>query len=134
MDDPNTFNNVLQQYKDAYISVNMAREDPSALDGPRNAVLDQIDRLQKMVNSENEEIKSFADSNRDSKSKVEQTAFEANSLRARMEAASNNLELITRSYGEVSVPDWSPMYTRIQIVGGLFIAIIAVQMMKPRAY
>ena len=134
MDDPNTFNSVLQQYKDAYIRVNMARSDANSLDGPRNAVFSQIDRLQKMVNSENEEIKGFADSNRDSKSKVEQTAFEANSLRSRMETAANDLEVINRSYGEVSIPDWSPMYTRIQILGGLFIAVVAVQMMKPKAY
>jgi len=134
MDDPNTFNSVLQEYKDAYIRVNMARSDPNALDGPRNAVLDQIDRLQKMVNSENEEIQGFADSNQDKKAKIEQTAFEANSLRARMESAKDNLEVVSRSFGDVSVPDWTPMYTRIQILGGLFIAVIAVQMMKPRTY
>jgi chromosome segregation ATPase len=134
MDDPNTFNSVLQQYKDAYISVGMARSDPNTLDEPRNAIFGQIDRLQRMVNSENEEIQGFADSNRDSKSKVEQTASDANSLRARMENAANRLEVITRSYGDVSIPDWSPMYTRIKILGGLFIAVVAVQMMKPRAY
>jgi chromosome segregation ATPase len=134
MDNPNTFNGVLQEYKDAYIRVNMARSDPNALDGPRDAVLSQIDRLQKMVNSENEEIKAFADRNKDAKSKIEQTATEANSLRTRMDSAKNELEVVSRSFGDVSVPDWSPMYTRIKILGGIFIAVIAVQMMKPRAY
>ena len=131
MDDPATFEKTLQDYRDAYIAVHMARADLNTLDGPRNAILDQIERLQKIVDSENAEIKNFSEKARLSESDIAKTAEEARSLRNARQHAGDDLSLTKHVYGETPPPpDWSPLYRRIGVVGGLLIAVLGVRMMR----
>lgn len=131
MDNPSTFDNALQQYVDAYVRVNMARAAPNALDAPRNAILAQLDRLQKIIDSENAEIKNFADKARMTNTEMAKTAAEARSLRSQRGAAADELTLTRNIVGDTPPkPDWSPLYRRIGIVGGLLIVVLAVRMLK----
>jgi hypothetical protein len=131
MDNPSTFDNALQQYVDAYVRVNMARAAPNTLDAPRNAILAQLDRLQKIIDSENAEIKNFADKARMSTTEMAKTAAEARSLRSQRGAAADDLTLTRSIVGDTPPkPDWSPLYRRIGIVGGLLIVVLAVRMLK----
>lgn len=131
MDDPATFDRALQQYVDAYIRVNMARGNPNSLDGPRNAILAQLERLQKIVDSENAEIRNFADKSRLSNTEMGKTAAEARTLRSQRGNAADGLTLTRTVLGDTPFqPDWSPLYRRIGIVGGLLIAVLAVRMLR----
>lgn len=131
MDNPSTFDRALQQYVDAYIRVNMSRAAPNALDAPRNAILAQLDRLQKIIDSENAEIKNFADKARMSNTEMAKTAAEARSLRSQRGAAADDLTLTRNVVGDTPpAPNWSPLYRRIGIVGGLLIAVLAVRMLR----
>ena len=131
MDDPATFNRTIQQYEDAYVRVNMARAPPNAIDGPRNAILAQLDRLQKTIDSENAEIKNFADSSRLRQAGLVDTASEANVLRTARPAAADDYTLTKQVIGDTPpVPDWSPLYRRMGIVGGLLIAVLGLRMLR----
>jgi hypothetical protein len=131
MDDPATFNRTIQEYEDAYVRVNMARAPPNNIDGPRNAILAQLDRLQKTIDSENAEIKNFADSSRLRQAGLLDTASEANALRTARPAATNEYTLTKRVVGDTPpVPDWSPLYIRIGVVSGLLIGVLGLRMLR----
>ena len=131
MDDVGTFNKALQEYKDAYIRINMVRAPPNAIDQPRNAILAQLDRLQKIVNAESAEIANFSSKSRMANAGLEKTAMEARSLRAERTSAGDELTRTTRVMGDTPpTPDWSPMYTRVGIAGGMLIAILGVSMVR----
>ena len=130
MDDVATFNKALQEYRDAYIRVNMVRASPNAIEPPRNAILAQLDRLQKIVDTENAEITDFSSKSRLANSGLEKTAMEARSLRAERSSAKDELTRTTQLVGDTPpVPDWSPLYSRVGIVGGLLIAVLGVRML-----
>ncbi len=131
MDDPATFEKTLQDYRNAYIAIHMARANPNTLDGPRNAILAQIERLQKIVDSESAEIKNFSEKARLANSDIAKTAEQARSLKNKRQYAGDDLSLTKHVFGETPPsPDWSPLYRRIGIVGGLVIAVLAVRMMR----
>ena len=131
MDDPATFEKTLQDYRNAYIAVHMARADPNTLDAPRNAILNQLERLQKIVDSENAEIKNFSEKARLANSDIADTAEQARSLRSTRQHAGDDLSLTKHVYSETPPPaDWSPLYRRIGVVGGLLIAVLGVRMMR----
>lgn len=124
MDDPATFQRTLQEYRNAYIAVNMARANPNTIAIPRNAILAQLDRLQKVIDSENAEIKNFADKSRLAQSDLSQTAEEARGLREKRMKSGDDLARIKYVSGETPpVPDWSPLYRRIGIVASLVIVV-----------
>ena len=131
MDDPATFNRTIQSYQDAYVRVNMTRAPPNAVDGPRNAILAQLDRLQKLVDSETSEIKNFADSSRLRQAGLVQTAEEANALRTSRPAATDDYTLTKKVLGDTPpTPDWSPLYRRIGIASGLLIAVLGLRLLR----
>lgn len=131
MDDPATFEKTLQDYRNAYIAVHMARANPNTLDAPRNAILAQLERLQKIVDSENAEIKNFSEKARLANSDIADTAEQARSLRSTRQHAGDDLSLTKHVYSETPPPpDWSPLYRRIGVVGGLLIAVLGVRMMR----
>jgi len=129
MDDPGTFQKTLQDYRNAYIAVNMVRADPNTIAIPRNAILSQLDRLQKVVDSENAEIKNFADKSRLAQTDFSETAAEARGLRERRVDSGDTLARVKHVSGETPPsPDWSPMYRRIGVVGGLVIVVYLAKM------
>lgn len=130
MDNSATFDSALQEYKDAYVSVNMVRAPPNTLAGPRNAILAQLDRLQTIIDSENAEIKNFADKSRLAQSDLQKTASEARTLRTSRGSAEDELSRTKRLVGDTPpTPDWSPLYYRLGAVGGLVIAVLGVRML-----
>jgi|694.fasta_scaffold00948_28 hypothetical protein len=131
MDDPTTFNSTIQQYEDAYVRVNMVRAPPNAIDGPRNAILSQLDRLQTIVDSENSEIKNFADTSRLRQAGMVDTASEARDLRTARPAATDEYTLTKKIVGDTPpVPDWSPLYRRIGIASGLLIGVLGLRLLR----
>lgn len=130
MDDSSTFDKALQEYKDAYVRVNMVKAPPDTLAGPRNAILGQLDRLQTVIDSENAEIKNFADKSRLAQSDLKTTALEARSLRTSRGSASDELFRTKKLVGDTPpAPDWSPLYYRLGAVGGLVIAVLVARML-----
>jgi hypothetical protein len=130
MDDASTFDKALQDYKDAYVSVNMVRAPPNTLAGPRNAILGQLERLQTVIETENAEIKNFADKSRLAETDLRKTALEARTLRSTRGAAEDELTRTKRVVGETPpAPDWSPLYYRLGAVGGLVIAVLGARML-----
>lgn len=128
MEDRATFEQALEQYKATYVQVGLNQQRPNALDEPRSKILQSLARLEDLVNAESQEIKSFPETAVASRDTTRALVSDTLNLQTQRKSASDELQRINHIMGEAPPPvNWSPIYTRLGVIGGLLITIAVIR-------
>ena len=128
MDDKQVFETALSQYRDTYVQVGLDQQPPNALDEPRSKILQSLARLEDLVNSESEEIRSFPETAVASRDTTRALVSDTLDLQTQRKSAGDELQRINHIMGEAPLPvNWTPIYTRMGILGGLLVTIALIR-------
>lgn len=134
MDDRQTFDTVLQIYKDAYVQVGLGRQPETALADPRDRILQKISALKDLVQSESDEIKKFSSRTKQIQADTISIANDAKSLRTQVGDARDELtrsELVAKA-SYIPPPDYAPLYARLGAIGGFLAVAFVIRRLSGR--
>ena len=126
MENRDTFQTVLREYRDAYIRAGMGQQGgDAALMDIQNRILMKLGQLKQQVDGESQEIRDFSKTIPSTKENTEMLAAGARTMESEIRQEEDERTRAQKLYGGPAPPtDMKPLYQRLMALGGVFVILV----------
>lgn len=126
MDNRDTFQTVLREYRDAYIRAGMGQQGgDAALMDIQNRILMKLGQLKQQVDAESQEIRDFSKTLPSTQENTALLAGGMQTMEAQIRSAEDEQRRAQTLYGGPAPPaDMWPLYYRLMGIGGVFVILV----------